>query len=58
MSKYTLKKQTEYKPITIPIYYFFDEEDRIVIDEECMVKEFKEEILKRSQILNGRKESK
>ncbi len=51
-------KQTEYKPITIPIYYFFDEEDRIVIDEECMVEEFKEEILKRSQILNGRKESK
>jgi hypothetical protein len=54
----TTNKQTEYKPITIPIYYFFDEEDRIVIDEECMVEEFKEEILKRSQILNGRKESK
>jgi len=54
----TTNKQTEYKPITIPIYYFLDEEDRIVIDEECMVEEFKEEILKRSQILNGRKESK
>ena len=56
--KVTSNKQTEYKPITIPIYYFFDEEDRIVIDEECMIEEFKEEILKRSQILNGRKESK
>jgi len=54
----TTNKQTEYKPITIPIYYFFDEEDRIVIDEECMVEEFKEEIRKVSSILNGKKEKK
>ena len=44
--------------IKIPIHYFYDEDDKVVIDEECMMEEFKEEILKVSRILNGRKESK
>ena len=41
--------------IKIPIYFYYDEDDKVVVDEECMIEEFKEEILKVSRILNGRK---
>ena len=41
--------------ISIPGYYFYDDEDKVVVDEECMVEEFKEKLKKVSSILNGRK---
>ena len=47
----------EKEHIKIPVYYIFDG-DNVVIDEESMLEKFKEEILKVSRILNGRKESK
>jgi hypothetical protein len=47
----------EKEHIKIPVYYIFDGDD-VVIDEESMLEKFKEEILKVSRILNGRKESK
>ncbi len=55
-------KSTNYiKPekehIKVPVYYTHDGDD-IIIDEESMLEVFKEEILKVSRILNGRKESK
>ena len=44
--------------IKVPIYYFLDDEEKIVVDEECMTEEFNEKLLKVSSILNGKKESK
>jgi len=44
--------------IKVPIYYFLDDEENIVVDEECMTEEFNEKLLKVSSILNGKKESK
>jgi hypothetical protein len=44
--------------IKVPIYYFVDDEGKIVVDEECMSEEFNEKLLKVSSILNGKKESK
>ena len=44
--------------IKVPIYYFLDDEENIVVDEECMAEEFNEKLLKVSSILNGKKESK
>jgi hypothetical protein len=47
----------EKEHIKIPVYYFFDGDD-VVIDEESMLEKFKEEILKVSHFLNGRKKGK
>ncbi len=44
--------------IKVPIYYFVDDEGKIVVDEECMSEEFNEKLLKVSSILNGKKEGK
>jgi len=44
--------------IKVPIYYFVDDEGKIVVDEECMSEEFYEKLLKVSSILNGKKEGK
>jgi len=44
--------------IKVPIYYFVDDEGKIVVDEECMSEEFNEKLLKVSSILNDKKEGK
>ena len=42
--------------IKVPLYYFIDDEGKVVVDEECMTEEFKEKIPKVSRILVGKKE--
>jgi hypothetical protein len=44
----------EKEHIKVPVYYTHDGDD-IIIDEESMLEVFKEEILKVSHFLNGRK---